>query len=435
MGNITVGRDVRLAQMKNHYDALLFAYGAAKDRLLGIPGERELKGIYSAREFVGWYNGLPEFARLSPNLDTDHAVVIGNGNVALDVARILLTDVDSLRKTDISDYALDALSKSRVNRVTIAGRRGPMQVRSTKHILIEAATKSRQAAFTIKELRELVDLPGTAFRSDNIELIPSAEWIAKLPRLEQRRYRFAKLLTAGASAADRHCHLRSLLSPQAFIDDRKDGVLSQVTFRYNKFKDDTQRFNSTAQVEPTERLETLDAGLAFRSIGYKAVSIPGLREELGVDFSERSGTILNDGFGRALQRRGDVNGSPVQALPGCYCTGWVKNGPTGVIATTMGDAFSSADSVVEDWASGLPFLNGSSCGRNPSLARGWSGLQAQVGLSNLPTHVSWSEWRAIDELEKQLGREQGGKPRAKLRDVEQMMTAAHHSHADQSTQR
>ena len=114
--------------MKQHYDAFLFAYGAAKDRLLGIPGERELRGIHAAREFVGWYNGLPEFANLQLNLDTDHAVVIGNGNVALDVARILLSSVDTLRKTDISEAALDALSQSRINRVTIAGRRGPMQV-------------------------------------------------------------------------------------------------------------------------------------------------------------------------------------------------------------------------------------------------------------------------------------------------------------------
>ena len=114
--------------MKNHYDALLFAYGAAKDRLLCVPGEKDFKGIYSAREFVGWYNGLPEFADLAPTLDNDHAVIIGNGNVALDVARILLTDVDALRKTDITEESVDTLSKSRVKRVTIAGRRGPMQV-------------------------------------------------------------------------------------------------------------------------------------------------------------------------------------------------------------------------------------------------------------------------------------------------------------------
>lgn len=123
-----MGDNIRLSQMKHHYDALLFAYGASKDRLLGVPGEQDLKGIYSAREFVGWYNGLPEFAHLTPNLEAEHAVIIGNGNVALDVARILLTSVDSLRKTDITDSALDALSKSRVKRLTIAGRRGPMQV-------------------------------------------------------------------------------------------------------------------------------------------------------------------------------------------------------------------------------------------------------------------------------------------------------------------
>lgn len=132
IGNIAIGRDVPLANLRPHYNAILFAYGATKDRKLGISGENDLKGIYSARDFVGWYNGLPEHEALAPDLESgEEAVVIGQGNVALDVARTLLSDVNSLRKTDIADYALDTLSRSRVNRVRVIGRRGPMQVSSS----------------------------------------------------------------------------------------------------------------------------------------------------------------------------------------------------------------------------------------------------------------------------------------------------------------
>ena len=129
IGNITIGKDIPLADLRPHYNAIVFAYGATKDRKLGIPGEDRLKGIYSARDFVGWYNGLPEHEALAPDLDLgEEAVILGQGNVALDVARTLLRDVNSLRKTDMADHALDTLSKSRVKKVRIVGRRGPMQV-------------------------------------------------------------------------------------------------------------------------------------------------------------------------------------------------------------------------------------------------------------------------------------------------------------------
>ena len=132
IGNIAIGKDLPLANLRPHYSAIVFAYGATKDRRLGISGEDDLKGIYSARDFVGWYNGLPEHEALSPDLESgEEAVIIGHGNVALDVARTLLSDVNNLRKTDMTDYALDALSKSRVKRVRVVGRRGPMQVCSS----------------------------------------------------------------------------------------------------------------------------------------------------------------------------------------------------------------------------------------------------------------------------------------------------------------
>lgn len=138
IGNIAVGYDLPLSSLKPHYDAILFAYGASKDKTLGVKGE-DLDGVYSARAFVGWYNGLPEYADLTPKLDGgEEAVVIGQGNVALDVARILLSDVDALRSTDITDYALETLAKSKIKRVRVVGRRGPMQVGNMKTLTFVA---------------------------------------------------------------------------------------------------------------------------------------------------------------------------------------------------------------------------------------------------------------------------------------------------------
>lgn len=142
IGNIAIGRDLPLADLRPHYNAIIFAYGATKDRKLGISGETNLKGIYSARDFVGWYNGLPEHEALAPDLESgEEAVIIGQGNVALDVARILLSDANTLRETDMTDYALDALSKSRVQRVRVIGRRGPMQVCSTVSSMPRKSTR------------------------------------------------------------------------------------------------------------------------------------------------------------------------------------------------------------------------------------------------------------------------------------------------------
>ncbi|KAL9088692.1 MAG: hypothetical protein Q9159_002943 [Coniocarpon cinnabarinum] len=407
VGNVSIGDQINISNLKQHYDALLFAYGASTDRLLGIPGEASTHGIYSARGFVGWYNGLPEFAGLAPDLDAEHAVVIGNGNVALDIARILLTDVDALRKTDISDSALDTLSKSRVKKVTIAGRRGPMQ-----------------AAFTIKELRELVNLPACAFHADKQELIPSAGWISKLPRLEQRKYRFAKLLTEGVLEGDKQCTLRSMISPDAFLSSNNDGNLSHIRFRHNVFEDDSSRFVASAKVKPTTETEDVETQVAFRSIGYKAEPINGLRDDLGIEFDRAKGIIPNDGFGRALKSSNAEESDGDNSAPGCYCAGWVKNGPTGVIATTMEDAFATADAMIQDWNSGRQMLR--ECHPDDDNMSGWEALRGGL-LEDDPAineFATWRDWKAIDWFEKQLGKENGGKPRSKITDVAEMMRHA-----------
>lgn len=396
VGNTTIGRDVKLSELRRHFDAVLFAYGASEDRTLGIPGELS-EGVHSAREFVGWYNGLPDFAYATPNLDTDHAVVIGNGNVALDVARVLLTHVDVLRMTDMSSVALDALSRSRVKRVTIAGRRGPLQ-----------------AAFTIKEIRELATLPDTTFTTARHELLPSESWIKALPKLEQRRYRFVPLLRDGSPPDQaKSCELLSMVSPTEFIE--KDGRLDVVRFEQNTYDSEQSMFEPNARVKGTGEVVDVEAGLAFRSIGYKSSALPGMDTDLGVQFDQIRGTVLHDGMGRALAAAETPSGESVVA--GCYCTGWVKNGPTGVIASTMDDAFASAESIVEDWLNDRPMLNGRRSERPPKAAEGIRNLFRE---NKYRDKVSWAGWRRIDAYEKELG-DSEGRPRSKLLEVGQMM--------------
>lgn len=394
VGNVHVGEDVTLSTLKEHYDAVLFAYGASYDRTLGVPGEH-LEGIHSARTFVGWYNGLPEFSSLQPRLtDGDTAVVIGNGNVALDVARILLSDVDALRKTDIAEHAVEALLQSKIRRVVVAGRRGPMQ-----------------AAFTIKELRELLTLRDVGFTLEQPELVPDTAYIQQLPRLEQRKYRFAELLRKGAAApsaqAARSWNLLSLASPQAFHEAGSgSGKVGSMAYEINHFRDPASRFGKTAGVCSSGETSSMECSAVFRSIGYKSETLPGLEEETGVAFDPKRGVIANDGNGRALSVEGAVT-------PGWYCTGWVQTGPTGVIASTMENAFSVAEVIAEDWSAGKPFLTGG--GRD-----GWSGLRKAGGLDKA---TSWDQWKAIDAAERQRGQKQG-KEREKFTQVRDMLQVA-----------
>ncbi|KAB8337245.1 hypothetical protein FH972_021547 [Carpinus fangiana] len=397
VGNVKVGRDIPLDVLSQHYDALLFAYGASQDRALGIAGEN-LTGIHSARAFVGWYNGLPEFADLDPDLtQSDTAVVIGNGNVALDVARILLSSIDTLRNTDISVHAIEALSKSRVKSVIVAGRRGPMQ-----------------AAFTIKELRELLTLPSVGFKFEDDSLVPTAEYIKSLPRLEQRKYRFAQLLEKGSATtfeeAKRHWHLMSLASPRSFQEAPGTRNLQSIVFDHNRFKDPNAKFERTASVAPTGADFTVNSGLAFRSIGYKAEALPGMTEELGVTFDTRSGTISNDKNGRAVSADGQ------RQVPGCYATGWAQTGPTGVIASTMENAFASADSIIHDWESGKDFLA-------TNDGKGWESLSKDSRVT-IDKPITWQHWKTIDAAERERG-QAAGKVREKFTRVEDMLAVAY----------
>ncbi|PVI01935.1 NADPH:adrenodoxin oxidoreductase mitochondrial precursor [Periconia macrospinosa] len=399
IGNVKVGQHLRLTDMKPHYDAILFSYGASEDKKLGIPGEN-LPGVYSAREFVAWYNGLPEFRDLNPDLQFgDHAVIVGQGNVAMDVARILLTPVDDLRKTDISTHALETLSASKIKSVNVVGRRGPLQ-----------------AAFTIKEARELMRIPDVAFAPIDKSLFPS-----DLRKLERPPRRIAELLLKGTQhtpeESAKSWALKFLLSPVSMYPHETANLVAGVTFAKQAFAAEADRYSKSARVVPTAETITMPTSLAFRSVGYKSTALPGL-SDFGVPFDEKLGIIPNDPHGRVITASSGPGELGAGHVPGLYCAGWVKRGPTGVIASTMSDAFMSADVIASDWESDVPFLNSGRNG-NESTGLGWDGVKDAVAQSGTKP-VSWEDWKKIDAAERSRGKELG-KEREKFTSVEDML--------------
>ncbi|KAL4870142.1 hypothetical protein BDV12DRAFT_195743 [Aspergillus spectabilis] len=414
IGNVELGKSLPLQVLKPHYDAILFAYGAPKDKRLGIPGEKALRNVYSAREFVGWYNGLPEHRDLAPDLTAGKdAVIIGQGNVALDVARILLSDVDRLRQTDITDYALEALSQSKINRVRVVGRRGPLQ-----------------ASFTIKEIRELLQLPSVSFDPIPRYLLPPENVISALPRAQKRLIQLlAKGSTNDPTTSTKSWALDFLLSPEwlnwsPVFPHR----LSHVRFARNELNP-SDPFSASAKVSPKflssgkPAKVNLPANTFFRSVGYKSLPLQGL-SNLGIPFDESRGVIPNDGFGRVTvpissgigSHETLPDGSLISHLPGLYCAGWVKRGPTGVIATTMTDAFSTADAVAVDVAgSGGSLLNPP----EEATGLGWEGVRPEAEKMGVRA-TSWEDWERIDRAERERGAKKD-KPREKFGRVEEML--------------
>ncbi|KAI2635256.1 hypothetical protein GGS21DRAFT_539286 [Xylaria nigripes] len=399
IGNVAVGNPdnhfrgctIPLASIMRHYDAVVFAYGASKDKTLGVLNESELRGIYSAREFVGWYNGLPEFADLAPDLTQgEDALIIGNGNVALDVARMLLVDVDVLRKSDITESAIETLSKSRIKRVHIAGRRGPMQ-----------------ASFSTKEVRELMKHPRLQFHPVDTALIPDD--LSKLPRPERRLMQVLKQgSTAQLEDSDKSWSLRFCISPTGF-NGTPDGRVQSTTFEKNSL---SSPFDPLSSVQSLGEHLEIPSSIVFRSIGYKSVALPGFTEA-GILFDNRKGVIQNDGLGRVLQAAPEDNKA---TLPGVYCTGWVKTGPIGVIALTMAEAFLTGDAIAADWSARVS-LSGS------NKSHGWEGLISEVNLDKCQV-VRWEDWKKIDKTERERGLAVG-KIREKFTSTDEMLAACH----------
>jgi ferredoxin--NADP+ reductase len=393
-GNVELGSHVAREELLAHYHAIVYATGSPADRPLGIPGE-ELPGSWAATDFVGWYNGHPDHPDLEFDLASERAVVIGNGNVALDVARMLVLSHDDLSRTDVADHALHALQRSGVREVVVLGRRGPAQ-----------------AAFTNPELLELGELAGADVVVDPAELeraraVPDPA-VGKIAESNVRILReFAERPPRGEP---RRVVLRFLLSPIELLPG-EDGRVGAVRVARNEL---VATPDGRLRAQATEELQTIPAGLVFRAIGYRGVPLPG------VPFDERSGVIHNE--------RGRVLG-PDGPLRGEYAVGWIKRGPTGVIGTNKKDAQETVDAMLADLApTSAGERNGASASaqeRSPAHVPSTPDPAAVEELlrSRQPQLVTYSGWEAIDRHERALG-EPAGRPRVKLTRIDELLHVA-----------
>jgi ferredoxin/flavodoxin---NADP+ reductase len=376
-GNVELGVHVGREELLQHYHAIVYATGSPADRPLGIPGE-QLKGSWAATDFVGWYNAHPDHPDLEFELDCKRALVVGNGNVALDVARMLVLSPEELAQTDVADHALDALRRSAVREVVVVGRRGPAQ-----------------AAFTNPELLELGELAGVDVVVDSTELERAlAVSDHSIDKIAEGNVRILRELAARPSrGAERRIVLRFLLSPVELLPD-EDGRVRAVRLVRNKLV----AADGSLRAQATDELETISAGLVLRAIGYRGVAPPG------VPFDERSGVIRNE-RGRVLGAEGPLRGE--------YAVGWIKRGPTGVIGTNKKDAQETVDAILEDLADGLLLHP-----PTPDPGELVATLRARQ-----PELVSYAGWSEIDRHERARG-EPAGRPRVKLTRIEEMLRVA-----------
>ncbi len=359
-GNVEVGSTVSHPELLAIYDAVVYTVGAQTDRRLGIPGE-DLPGSWPATAFVAWYNGHPDFQDLEFDLDCERVVVIGNGNVAIDCARMLALTADELAPTDTTDEAVRAICASRVAEILMLGRRGPVQ-----------------AAFTPPELKELGEMAGAEPIVDPADLVLDPASAAELEADRERARRNMELLEQYAArppeGKPRRIVLRFLTSPVAIVGTERVEAVEVVR---NELVEDGGRLVA----RPTGETEVIPAGLVLRSVGYKGVALPD------VPFDERSGIIPND--------RGRVLGAER-----VYAAGWIKRGPSGVIGTNKKDAAETVECLLDDARAGRL-----RAGSDGSLER----LLTDKGVA----FVDYVGWQAIDAAERAAG-EPLGRPRVKL---------------------
>ncbi len=372
-GLVEFGTHVTLEDLKRHYDVIILSVGAPHDRRMGIEGE-ELPGSISATDFVAWYNGHPDYRDLEVDLSVESAVVVGAGNVAIDVARILVTDPDDLATTDIADHALEALRASRIRHVTMLARRGPAQ-----------------AAFTPKELRELGELAGVTFVVDPAALELDPETEAALDEDARRNLdALAPLVGRTPAEGDRILEFRFLVSPTALIGESR---VEEVAIVENELVRDGDSMRPRA----TDRTDTIPAGLVLRAVGYRGAPLDG------VAFDERAGVVPHDG-GRIL----DAPGGGV--VTGLYTAGWIKRGPQGVIGTNKACAAETVRTLLDDIAEGR--IEPAS---DPSAEAADALYRRRVERP-----VSWEDWIRINAAEIAQG-EAEGRPRRKFVDVPSML--------------
>jgi ferredoxin--NADP+ reductase len=376
-GNVQFGKDVTREELRALYDQVVYAVGAQTDRRMGIPGE-DLVGSWPATDFVRWYNGQPECVDLEFDLGVERAVVIGNGNVAVDVARILLSSPDVLAKTDIAEHALDALRESAIREVVMVGRRGPVE-----------------AKFTNVELKELGALEGVDVVVDPADLPRDLEEVAS--RQDRRVARNLEILADFAgrepTGAPRRLVFRFLASPVALLEER--GGVRAVRFESNRL---VPGADGALKARGTGEFDELDAGLVLRSVGYHGVALPDL------PFDSARGVIPNHG-GRVLDRSGG------KVVPGEYTAGWIKRGPSGVIGTNKACAAETVAAMLED--------AGSLSENDAPAADPDSVVDLLEGRGT--RYVTEKDWSRLDAEEVARG-ESLGRPRLKLVRVEEMLS-------------
>jgi ferredoxin--NADP+ reductase len=395
-GNVTFGEHVSREDLLEHYHAVVYATGSPSDRPLGIPGE-DLPGSHAATEFVGWYNGHPDHTQLEVDLlSAERAVVIGNGNVALDVARMLVLAPEELAPTDTADHALSVLAASQVHEVVIVGRRGPAQ-----------------AAFTNPELLELGELADADVIVDSDELERALAVHDADAEEDITSRRNVEILRDYASREPKghrkRVVLRFLVSPAALVAD-EDGRLGAVELIRNEL---VPAPAGGLRAQATCERETIAAGLVFRAIGYRGLPLPD------VPFDEHSAVIPNEG-GRVLDA---ADGAPV---PGEYVVGWIKRGPSGVIGTNKKDAQETVDAMLADLRSPRSSNGDAPSAAHDSVHRPGTPDAAAVETllrSRQPELVTYTGWQAIDRHERALG-EPAGRPRVKLTTIEELLRAA-----------
>ena len=379
-GHVTVGRDVSAEELAGLYHAVVWAYGAGTDRKLGIPGE-DLPGSHAATEFVAWYNGHPDFADREFNLGCERVVVIGNGNVAADVARMLLLPRPELECTDTAPYAIDALADSSVREVLVLGRRGPAQ-----------------AAFTNPEVRELGELTDADVFVDRAAVAADETSAAFLDSdaadatNRKNLESFTEFSEREPGGKPKRVELRFLRTP---LEIQGDGRVERIVAAVNRLEVDE---SGAVRARATDETETIECGMVLRSIGYLGTGIDG------VPYDAAAGVIPNE--------RGRVTGDGSKPHPGHYVVGWIKRGPTGVIGTNKKDAQETIETLLEDAAAGtLP--------ERDAGADALPALLAERGVD----FIEYDGWQEIDALEQERGAA-AGRPRIKLTAFEELLAAA-----------
>lgn len=381
-GNVEIGKHISVEELQTYYHQIVFTTGAQTDRRLNIPGE-DLAGSLPATEFVAWYNGHPDYRNYEVNLAHENVAVVGVGNVAMDVARILCRTVEELRQTDIADYALEALSRSKVKNVYIMGRRGPAQ-----------------AAFTtpeIKELGEMEDADAYVIPAEaKLDELSQAALADSSDRATMKKIEIIQSYAGReASGKSRRLTLRFLVSPLELVDDGAGNIAGMRLVKNELYATEAGSLRPRA----TDEIEFLPVTMVFRAIGYRGVSIPG------VPFYDSWGVILN--------REGRILDSETQApMVGFYTGGWIKRGPSGVIGTNKPDALETVKHMLEDVATSDVLC--------PEQADGEAVLA--FVKNRQPAFFAYADWLRLDALEVANG-EAVGRPRVKFTSVADMLVA------------